>query len=115
MNEITNPVPEVEAEIVDVPSESVELAAAPIFGDIITANTLVPGTPEHDAVEFELPALAAGESDPLAHLTAEASICYEAYHTGLNGLPHGPFVNLSPAQQSGWRAVAQRSLEAKES
>lgn len=52
--------------------------------------------------------------DHLAPVRAEAEVCYQAYHDTLRGLPVVEWPYLSPAQQSAWMSVAQRSLAQKE-
>lgn len=111
-------------EIVDAEFDAPAEEAPPDDPVIFGGAGFLGGSSEMTIAEFSRDATAmaneleADLSDPdivdhLAPVRAEAEVCYQAYHDTLRGLPVVEWPYLSPAQQSAWMSVAQRSLEQK--
>lgn len=81
------------------------------FSDLVVADE--PST-ELTVSFVQSLALSAEESDPRAHIVAEARQLYEIYHTTFSAsMPFAEWAHLSAGQHNAWCSVALRSLEAK--
>jgi hypothetical protein len=101
------------------PDDPVIFSSGDVAGGSVELTILPPGAPapEVHPADFEPGEIELAAEpvyiDHLAPIRKEARACYKVYHDTLQGLAVVDFDLRSPAEQSSWMAVAQRSLAAK--